>query len=79
MPNLDSIKGSGIIKQISFDIIGFARNMMAAEKSDRNIVKFAVLKSRFSGDTGMCGQATYDVTSGRLNYNESNLSFEEVV
>ena len=78
MPNLDSIKGSGSIKQISFDIIGFARNMMAVEKSDRNIVKFAVLKSRFSGDTGQCGQATYDVNTGRLNYHESNLAFEEV-
>ena len=79
MPNLDSIKGSGSIKQISFDIIGFARNMMATEKSDRNIVKFAVLKSRFSGDTGQCGQATYNVDTGRLNYNESNLAFEEVL
>ncbi|QLF88474.1 AAA protein [Pelagibacter phage Kolga EXVC016S] len=79
MPNLDSIKGSGSIKQISFDIIGFARNMMAIEKSDRNIVKFAVLKSRFSGDTGICGQATYNVDTGRLNYNESNLAFKEVL
>ena len=79
MPNLDSIKGSGSIKQISFDIIGFARNMMAIEKSDRNIVKFAVLKSRFSGDTGMCGQAIYNVNTGRLNYNESNLAFKEVL
>jgi twinkle protein len=79
MPNLDSIKGSGSIKQISFDIVGFARNMMAAEKSDRNIVKFAVLKSRFSGDTGMCGQAVYNVGTGRLNYNESNIAFKEVL
>ncbi len=79
MPNLDSIKGSGSIKQISFDIIGFARNMMAVEKRDRNIVKFAVLKSRFSGDTGMCGQAIYNVDTGRLNYNESNLAFKEVL
>jgi twinkle protein len=78
MPNLDSIKGSGSIKQISFDIIGFARNMMATEKSDRNIVKFAVLKSRFSGDTGSAGQASYNVSSGRLNYSENNLAFEEV-
>jgi len=79
MPNLDSIKGSGSIKQISFDIIGFARNMMATEKSDRNIVKFAVLKSRFSGDTGPAGQASYNISTGRLNYNETNLAFEEVV
>tara|TARA_X000001382_G_scaffold26260_1_gene16745 strand:+ start:6393 stop:8027 length:1635 start_codon:yes stop_codon:yes gene_type:complete len=79
MPNLDSIKGSGSIKQISFDIIGFARNMMAAEKADRSIVKFAVLKSRFSGETGHCGQAVYNSSTGRLNYNESNLAFREVL
>jgi len=79
MPNLDSIKGSGSIKQISFDIIGFARNMMATEKSERSIVKFAVLKSRFSGDTGPCGQASYNINTGRLNYNESNLAFKEVL
>ena len=79
MPNLDSIKGSGSIKQISFDIIGFARNMMAAEKADRSIVKFAVLKSRFSGETGHCGQAVYNSSTGRLNYNESNLAFKEVL
>ena len=78
MPNLDSIKGSGSIKQISFDIIAFARNMMATEQSDRNIVKFVVLKSRFSGMTGPAGQATYSASSGRLNYSENNLAFEEV-
>ncbi len=78
MTNLEYIKGSGRIKQVSFEIIGFARNMMATEKSDRNIVKFAVLKSRFSGDTGSAGQASYNVSSGRLNYSENNLAFEEV-
>ena len=78
MPNLDAIKGSGSIKQISFDIIGFARNMMATEQSDRNIVKFAVLKSRFSGLTGSAGQSSYNSSTGRLNYSENNLAFEEV-
>lgn len=79
MASMDDIKGSGSIKQISFDIIAFARNMMAVEKSERNIVKFAVLKSRFSGETGQCGQATYNPSTGRLNYNESNLAFKEVI
>ena len=79
MASLDDIKGSGSIKQISFDIVTFARNMMATEKLDRNIVKFAVLKSRFTGDTGHCGQATYNNDTGRLNYNEDNLAFKEVI
>lgn len=79
MASLDDIKGSGSIKQISFDIVAFARNMMAADRHERNIVKFAVLKSRFTGDTGHCGEATYNNDTGRLNYNESNLAFKEVV
>ena len=32
MPSLDDIKGSGSIKQISFDIIGFSRNMTASDR-----------------------------------------------
>ena len=79
MASLDDIKGSGSIKQISFDIVAFSRNMMAAEKQERNAVKFAVLKSRFTGDTGHCGQATYNAETGRLNYNISNIAFKEVL
>jgi hypothetical protein len=52
---------------------------MAADKQERNIVKFAVLKSRFTGDTGHCGQATYNAETGRLNYNISNIAFKEVL
>jgi twinkle protein len=78
MPNMDAIKGSGSIKQISFDIIGFARNLMAIEASDRNTVKFAVLKSRFSGDTGFCGSAKYNPETGRLSFITDNLAFKEV-
>jgi twinkle protein len=78
MPNMDAIKGSGSIKQISFDIIGFARNLMAIEASDRNTVKFAVLKSRFSGDTGFCGSSKYNPETGRLSFITDNLAFKEV-
>lgn len=78
MPNLDAIKGSGSIKQISFDIIAFARNLMHPEQSERNTVKFAVLKSRFTGDTGRCGSAKYNPLTGRLTYIADNLAFKEV-
>lgn len=77
MPNLDAIKGSGSIKQISFDIIAFARNLMAVEKHERNTIKLAVLKSRFTGDTGFCGQAAYNPDSGRLSFMESTIAFKE--
>ena len=75
---LDDIKGSGSIKQISFDIIAFSRNLMAEELDERNTIKFAVLKSRFTGDTGLCGMASYNVDSGRLSYKEDNIAFEQI-
>ena len=51
---------------------------MATEPTDRNTVKFAVLKSRFSGDTGMAGQANYNPLTGRLGFTESTIAFKEV-
>ena len=78
LASLDDIKGSGSIKQISFDIIAFARNLMATEDSERNTIKFAVLKSRFSGNTGMAGQASYNALTGRLSHSVDNIAFKEV-
>jgi len=39
IPVLDDIKGSGSIKQISYDIIAFARNMFAETEEERNTIK----------------------------------------
>lgn len=64
--SLDDIKGSGSIKQVSFDIVAFARNMVAEDVVERNTIKFRVLKARFTGNTGDCGSVLYDTSSGRL-------------
>jgi twinkle protein len=66
MPTLDDIKGSGSIKQISFDIIGFCRNMTADDEKVRNTIYFMVLKNRKKGRTGKAGAAFYDVKTTRL-------------
>lgn len=66
MPQLDDIKGSGAIKQISFDIIAFARNTTADDPMVRNTIEFSVLKSRWSGDTGPAGGAVFDSKTGRV-------------
>jgi twinkle protein len=66
LPSIDDIKGSGSIKQISFDIIAFARNMIAETEQMRNTIKLRVLKSRFTGMTGDCGSTRYDSDTGRL-------------
>lgn len=68
LASIDDIKGSGSIKQISFDIIAFARNLVSDDDAERNTIKFRVLKSRFTGKTGSAGAASYSSETGRLTY-----------
>jgi twinkle protein len=68
MASMDDIKGSGSIKQISFDIVAFARNMTAESEEERNTIKLSVLKARYTGRTGPAGSAYYDDKTRRLRY-----------
>ena len=72
IPTLDDIRGSGSIKQICYDVLGFARNLNADSADARNTVKLAVLKSRYTGLTGPAGKAKYDYHTGRLNHEGTN-------
>jgi twinkle protein len=69
LPSIDDIKGSGSIKQISFDIIAFARNMIAEVEQVRNTIRLRVLKCRHTGRTGDCGSTSYNAKTGRLQQN----------
>lgn len=66
LPTLDDIRGSGSVKQISMDVVGFARDMTAPNERVRNSIKMAVLKSRHTGLTGPVDGAYYDYDTGRL-------------
>ena len=66
MPNLDDIRGSGSIKQISFDIIAFARDMTDEDESIQNQIMMAVLKARYTGKLGPVEGSFFDQTTGRL-------------
>ena len=66
IPTLDDIRGSGSIKQVSFDVIAFARDMQAELEIERNTIKMAVLKCRHTGLTGSTLGAIYDHVTGRL-------------
>jgi len=70
MPSIDDIKGSGSIKQISFDILAFCRNMVAEDEVKRNTIKLRVLKCRYTGKTGDCGSVRYNTETGRLQRTE---------
>lgn len=67
LPSIDDIRGSGSIKQISFDIISFARNLTAESDAERNTIKMRILKSRYTGLTGTVPGAYYDHQTGRLS------------
>ena len=71
MASIDDVKGSGSIKQISFDIIAFSRNLTATTESDRNVIRFTVLKSRFTGLTGPAGSAKFNNETYRLVNNDT--------
>ncbi len=66
LPNLDDIRGSGSIKQISFDVIAFARNLNAQNEIERNTIKMAILKARRTGLTGRVNDVRYSYDTGRL-------------
>ena len=68
LPSIDDIKGSGSIKQVSFDIIAFARNMIADDDTERNTINMRVLKCRYTGLTGNVAGAIYNQKTGRLKY-----------
>lgn len=68
LPTLDDIRGSGSVKQISMDIIAFARNMVAEDPLERNTIKMSVLKARFTGLTGPVEGAYYELETGRLKH-----------
>jgi len=67
LPSIDDIRGSGSIKQISFDIISFARNLIATDDDERNTILMQILKARQTGLTGRVQGACYDHVTGRLS------------
>lgn len=66
LPSLDDIRGSGSIKQVSFDVLAFARKMQSENEVERNTIKMAALKCRYTGLTGGVSGAYYDHQTGRL-------------
>lgn len=77
LPSLDDIRGSGSIKQVSFDVIAFARDMNNEEEEVRNTIKLAVLKSRTMAQTGPVIGAVYNHETGRLREQSEGDTFEK--
>jgi twinkle protein len=65
-PSLDDLRGSGSLKQLSWDVIGLSRNQQHEDTYCANTTEVSVLKCRFTGRTGTAGYLHYDSATGRL-------------
>ena len=62
----DDLKGSGSLKQISFQTIAISRHKTHKNEEKRNISRIFVLKDRRTGHTGPAGGYKFNTVTGRL-------------
>ena len=65
---LGQLRGSASISQLSDCVIGLERNQ---QKEGDNLTTLRVLKNRYTGDTGSCGQLRYDADTCTFNETET--------
>ena len=66
IPTLDDLRGSGTIKQLSWDVIGLSRNQQHGDPVCANTTLVSVLKCRFTGRTGPSDYLYYSQDTGRM-------------
>ena len=64
--NLQDIRGTAGIGQLSNIIIALERNTQADDELERNTTKVRVIKNRFTGETGVADSLLYSRHTGRL-------------
>lgn len=64
IPTVNNLRGSGAIKQLSNQIYAFVRNQQSEDDIERNTSTFIVLKSRYTGNTGIADYLYYDSNKG---------------
>ena len=66
IPQLDDLRGSGTLKQLSWDVLALSRDQQHPDPYCRNISRITVLKCRFSGSTGEADYLYFDEETGRM-------------
>ena len=66
--NRSQLRGSHSIAQISDNLVGLERNQQSEDA--RSPTTLRILKNRYSGETGTCGELTYDINTCRFTENE---------
>ena len=75
--SLSHLKGSQGISQLSDCVIALERNQQAEDLEEANTTKVRVLKSRYTGDTGLACSLKYNSNTGRLYETDLDLSPEQ--
>ena len=65
-PTVDDLRGSGSIKQLSWDILFLTRNLQHPDPVCRNTSLISVGKCRFTGRTGDSDYLFFDEQTGRM-------------
>ena len=65
-PSLDDLRGSGTLKQLSWDVVSLSRDQQHYDPVCRNTCKVTVLKCRFSGRTGDADYLMFSEATGRM-------------
>jgi twinkle protein len=66
IPNLNNLRGSGGIKQLSNTVYAFSRNQQAETELERNTSLITVLKCRYTGETGKADYVYFNRDTGCL-------------
>lgn len=64
--SLSHLRGSQSIAQLSDAVIGLERDQQANSEKEANLTKIRVLKSRYTGQTGIATHLWFDPDTGRL-------------
>lgn len=64
--SLSHLRGSQAIAQLSDAVIALERNQQAATDKEANLTKVRIVKSRYTGQTGIATHLYFDSTTGRL-------------
>lgn len=65
-PTLDDLRGSGTLKQLSWDVIGLSRPQQHPDPVCANTTEVTSLKCRFTGNLGIADYLYYDQFTGRM-------------
>ena len=66
IPDLDDLRGSAMIKNLSWDVIFLSRNTQHEDPECAKITEITSAKCRLTGRTGCAGFIKFDETTGRM-------------